>query len=127
MPKKRNNDLLVALGQRLQVTRKSRGWTQERLAEALDLQPVTLSRVETGDRAVSISLLADCARVLGVTLGDLVDIERPEPEAVEDPVVAEGVALLRSLDTAGVDLGVRLLREVARQPGKRRGGRRATR
>ena len=114
MPKKRNTDLLVALGQRLQVTRKARGWTQERLAEALDLQPVTLSRVETGD-------------ILGVTLGDLVDVERPEPEAVEDPVVAEGIALLRSLDTAGVDLGVRLLREVARQPGKRRGGRRAPR
>lgn len=124
MPKKRNTDLLTALGQRLQAMRKARGWTQERLAEALDLQPVTLSRVETGDRAVSISLLADAARVLGVSLGDLVDVERDEPEAVEDPAVAEGVALLRSLDAAGVDLGVRLLREVARQPGKRRGGRR---
>lgn len=122
MPKKRNTDLLAALGARLQALRKARGWTQEQLAEALDLQPVTLSRVETGDRAISISLLADAARVLGVSLGDLVDVDRAEPEATDDPVVSEGVALLKSLDPMGLDLGVRLLREVSREPGKRRGG-----
>lgn len=127
MPKKRDPGLLVALGERLQKIRRERGWTQEQLAEAMNLQPVTLSRLETGDRAVSVSILADAARVLGVKLADILDIDLPMPEVADEPEVAEGTAILRTLAPDRRELAVRLLREVGREPGKRRGGRRSPR
>ena len=58
MPKHRNEKLLVAIGRRFQRIRREAGWTQEQLAEALDVQTVTLSRWERGERALSLSALA---------------------------------------------------------------------
>ena len=69
MPRKRDQELLRDIGQRVAKARTDRGFTQERLAEAVGIEPVTLSRWETGQRAVSVSTLAHIAEVLQVGLG----------------------------------------------------------
>ena len=50
MPRKRDEDLLREVGRRVAQIRRVRGWTQEALAGAVGIEPVTLSRLETGDR-----------------------------------------------------------------------------
>lgn len=113
MPRRRDHDLLKALGARLGEVRRRKQWTQERLAEAIGIQPVSLSRLETGDRALSLSTLAAAADALGVPFGELVDVDRPLPEPVEDP---KGEALHRiwvSLDEHTKDLVLRIVREIA--------------
>ena len=89
MPRRRDKELLQAIGQRVAKARKDRGWTQEALAEAVGIEPVSLSRLETGDRALSLSTLARIAEVVGVGLGDLVDTGRELPDAPHGPDDAE--------------------------------------
>ena len=58
MPRNRDQELLRQIGRRVGQIRADRGLTQEVLAEAVGLEPVTVSRWETGDRALSVSTLA---------------------------------------------------------------------
>ena len=114
MPRNRDETLLRAVGQRVAQARKAQGWTQERLSEAVGIEAISLSRWETGTRALSLSTLALIADVLEVGLGDLVDVERPVPELHRPPGEAELMQLYRSLDEERRDLVIRLVRDVAR-------------
>ena len=113
MPRQRQPDLLRAVGARLQQIRKEHGWTQEALAEAVGIEPVSLSRLETGDRALSLTVLARASTALSVSLGDLLDIARPIPATDLPADEAEAQRLYRGLDVDRRDLALRLLREVA--------------
>jgi len=94
--------------------RKAQGWTQERLSEAVGIEAISLSRWETGTRALSLSTLALIADVLEVSLGDLLDIERPVPETDKLPGEVELLQLFRGLDAERRDLLLRLARDLAK-------------
>lgn len=81
----------------------------------MSVEPVSLSRWETGSRALSISVLAVAADKLEVSLGDLLDVEREIPQPSRDPDEVELLQLYRSLGEERRDLALRLLREVARR------------
>jgi len=117
MPRKRNQDLVHAVGQRVARARRERGWTQERLSEAVDIQAVTLSRLENGDRALSLSTLGRIADALKVSLGDLVDGSRSLPAPKQSPQEAELLRLYGQLTKSRRQLLLRLARELA--PAKR--------
>ena len=63
--------LLVKFGQRVRELRVAAGFTQESLAEASDLHPNYVGRVERGERNVSLLNIAAIARALHVTVSDL--------------------------------------------------------
>ena len=113
MPKKRNPDLLHALGRRVAQARTDRGWTQEQLAEAIGIEPVSLSRLETGDRALSLTTLGAIADALGLGLGHLVGVEADLPKPGLDPKEAELLRGFGKLSAAKRDLVLRLVRELA--------------
>lgn len=112
MPRKRDEDLLREVGRRVAQVRRDRGWTQEALAEAVGIEPVTLSRLETGDRALSLTMLAGMADALGVTLAELVDTGRTVPVPVLAPDEAELVRLFGSLAPSARDVVLRVAREL---------------
>lgn len=114
MARARDRNLITEIGARFQQIRREHGWTQEQLAEALDVQPITLSRWERGERAVSLSLLARAAQVLEVPLGDLLDTERKLPKAPKDPEEKEMVRLYRRMRKDRRELTVRVVREIAK-------------
>ena len=64
-------DLLRNLGARIKEERKSRGLTQELLAEKLQITPRYLSRLEVGQQSPSIETLVKLAKVLEVELHEL--------------------------------------------------------
>jgi transcriptional regulator with XRE-family HTH domain len=66
-------NLAVRLGARIKSLRKSRGLSQERLAEKSDITPKYLSRLEVGQQSPSIETLARLAEALGVELWELCD------------------------------------------------------
>ena len=113
MPKRRDQELLRQVGQRVSQARKERGWTQEQLAEAIGIEPVTLSRWETGDRALSLSTLAAIASALEVPLGDLLDVTRDIPAAEHAPEEGELLRLYRGLSESQQDIILRLARDLA--------------
>lgn len=62
-------------GLRLKELRKSRGLTQEKLAEKLDISPRQLTRIETGDNFPSPETLAKLSYILNIDLSSLFDFE----------------------------------------------------
>lgn len=112
MPRSRNPDLLRAVGRRVAQARTDRGYTQEQLAEAIGIEPVSLSRLETGDRALSLSTLALIADALDLGLGHLLgaDVDLPTPALKPDEL--ELLRAFGDLSAARKDLLLRLAREL---------------
>jgi transcriptional regulator with XRE-family HTH domain len=67
-------DLLLKLGARLKEIRRARGFTQEALAEKVDLTPQYLSRLESGHQSPSVKTVAKLAEALNVELWELFDL-----------------------------------------------------
>lgn len=64
-------DFLTALGRRIQVLRKGKGLSQERLAERLGMDRVSIGYVEQGRRSPRLSTLYAIADALDVRVIDL--------------------------------------------------------
>ena len=77
MARRRDSELQEALGARLRSVRTARGWTQERLADAVGVRTASISRFENGLVGFSLTTLAQVAEVLRVPIAELVDIDRP--------------------------------------------------
>ena len=114
MPRRRDQELLRALGKRVAQARRDRGWTQDALSTAIGIEAVTLSRLETGDRALSLTMLAAIAESLGVALADLVDVARPAPIKEVTPEVAELLRLYGTLPASAREAVMRVVRELAK-------------
>ena len=97
MARKRNDDLALAIGQRVKAMRKAAALTQEQLAEAVDLQPSAISRFENGAIGLSITTLQQVARVLRVPLAQLFEDSRHEAVSPGDPQEAMLLQAWRSL------------------------------
>lgn len=61
----------VAFGGRLRSLRQARGWSQERLAQAVGLDRSYVGGVERGERNVSLENISKFARGLGVKPSEL--------------------------------------------------------
>lgn len=99
------NEFLSLLGERIRALRKEKNIKQEKLAELVDKATEHISFIERGERAPSLELLLDLARVLNVSLPYLLDVKATEqystepipapvpstslPESVKEPVVPE--------------------------------------
>lgn len=64
-------------GERLREYRKEKSLTQQELADRLQVSNKTISRWESGGGYPDVPLLIPLARILGVTVDDLLDGERP--------------------------------------------------
>ncbi len=71
MPRASDPSLLRAFGARIRVLRQARGWTQEQLAEAVELLPPAISRIEGGHLGVTLTSASQFAAALAVPMSDL--------------------------------------------------------
>jgi XRE family aerobic/anaerobic benzoate catabolism transcriptional regulator len=62
---------LIAVGERLRIARKAAGLTQEQLAEASELAPRTIQKIEAGRITVLITTLRRLRRALGCGFQEL--------------------------------------------------------
>ena len=62
----------VEFGRRLRSARREYDFTQEQLAEKLNITPEHMGRLELGRRGVSIDLLIDLSNILHVSLDYLI-------------------------------------------------------
>lgn len=67
----RQDPLLVAIGNAIRTTRKSRKVSQEKLALLAEMDRSYVGRVERGDNNVAVLKLAQIARALEISLSDL--------------------------------------------------------
>jgi len=66
-------DIKVLFGQRLREIREQKGLSQERLAALAGLNRTYISKIERGERTVSIKTVAALAQGLEVEAKDLFD------------------------------------------------------
>lgn len=64
-------DIRKQLGKKIKTVRKSKGYTQEKLAELIGIEPPSLSYIETGKFSPSLETLQKLASVLNVEIWEL--------------------------------------------------------
>ncbi len=102
----------MKIGRKIAELRREKGWTQEKLAEALGVSTPAVSKWETDSSYPDITLLCPLARALDTNVDTLLQFEKAlsEHEAVEK--VNEVVAKARD---AGHETGERLILELIRE------------
>lgn len=61
------------IGENVRTLRVGRDWTQEELADACDLHPTEIGRLERGERDLRLSTIMRVARGLDVPPAELLD------------------------------------------------------
>lgn len=61
----------IAMGIRIRAVREQAGWTQELLAEMIDISPVHLSRIENGRVTPRVDILMRLSEILQVSMDEL--------------------------------------------------------
>lgn len=72
---------LQTLGENIRTARKRRRWGIAEMAGTMMVTRKTLSRLEAGDPAVGLSVLASALHVLGMA-NDLVEVAAPERDEI---------------------------------------------
>ena len=104
-------NLAQRLGARIKEVRRSRGLTQERLAEKAEISARYLSRLEVGDQSPAIETLARLAEVLDVELWELFDSGHT---GTSKALRTSFRKLVREPDDQKLRLAVKVLRAVLR-------------
>lgn len=60
------------IGQRIKEARRSKGWSQERLSEEIDVTTVYISRVERGTTQINLKRLAQIGNALNISVEYLI-------------------------------------------------------
>lgn len=89
---------LKTVGSKIRAVRKSKGLSQERLAELSGLHPTHVSDVENGKSNASISSYHMIAKALGVPMSDILSIQSGKHDRKIEAEVAEVLGLFRQLD-----------------------------
>ena len=84
MVKRSRPSLAKRLGNNIAARRKQLQWTQDSLAERLNIEKVTLARYEGGTTVPSLVTLEDLAMALGTTMGELLADEKQLPSLTSD-------------------------------------------
>ena len=64
----------AVIGRYITVLRTNQRWTQAELGEMLGMKPMTVSRLESGQRPISIDELALIAKTFGLTCAELISV-----------------------------------------------------
>ena len=105
-PAKTDNALLKTIGDRLRKARSAKGFTQEQLAEAVGVQPETISRYERGTIPLSLTQLFEVATALDVGVEALLGLSGKKGRE------ADLLDRFRLLDRRGQELIVDVLRRM---------------
>lgn len=103
-------DILVAVGERIRLIRKSQGLSQEKMAEKTGLSPSYFGFVERGQKQVTLVTLKSIADALGVDIAVL--FEGCTFEGKKSTAEAEMAALTKAARGIGLDQ-LKALRKVA--------------
>jgi transcriptional regulator with XRE-family HTH domain len=103
------------LGQNIAQARKDKGWMQAELAEQLGMEPVSLSRIETGNSLPGIERVVEIANVLEVSVTKLLDgISQNFTDQAE-----EVAACMARLSTGDRNLVVTVVKQLAERLSKK--------
>lgn len=110
-----SRDYRKLIGKQVARIRKEMGLTQAQLAEAIDVAPETISRLERGISIPSLGTLEDISRALDVTLKELFDFEYTTLKTQASPAdkeLAKVINFLRTKRVNEIRLSYQILKDV---------------
>ncbi len=95
-----DKQLYMSIGKTIRKIREQKGITQLQLAELVNMHRSNYSKVEAGERELSVTALAKVAKHFGMTLDELVNFKGkvPTEEKLEDKTTMEQLKLINGLD-----------------------------
>lgn len=107
-------DVCRRFGLHLKASRRRMGYTQEHLADRLDLSANFIAHLERGSRKPSLDTIVALARFLEVPLESFLKLEaEPAMSRKEDPMVRRAYRMIKEASGQRVKLIVSLLEEMA--------------
>jgi len=67
-------EFMLSLGKKIYEARKKKGLTQEKLAEEMDINVSYISKIERGEKGISLETFVDFTRILEVDPAYLIDV-----------------------------------------------------
>ncbi len=88
------------IGKNIKRIREEKGLTQQSIADLIAMHRSNYSRVETGDRDLSIDAIGKIAKYFNMTIDQLVNFEGdiPQEVTIEDKSLVEQVKLIQGLE-----------------------------
>ncbi len=88
------------IGKTIKSIREEKGLTQQQIAELVNMHRSNYSRVEAGDRDLSLDAVNKIARYFGMTIDELVNFDGniPDEVTIEDKSLMEQVKLISELE-----------------------------
>jgi transcriptional regulator with XRE-family HTH domain len=92
---------MVSVGKNIKKIREQKGLMQKEVAFVADMQASNYSKIESGQRDISVEALDKIAQFFGVKVDEIIhfeDAKNPKPVKVEDKTANEKVHLISQLD-----------------------------
>jgi transcriptional regulator with XRE-family HTH domain len=92
---------MASIGKNIKKIREQKGLMQKEVASAADIQASNYSKIESGQRDISVVALAKIAQLFGMTVDGIIhyDVSKnPTPVKVEDNTATEKIQLISQLD-----------------------------
>lgn len=85
------------IGAAIRTARKKNGYTQEKLAELLEVTPTHVKHIESGRRLPSVEILFQAAKRLNFSIDDLLMRDAPPSTSAVDTLMQKGTKKERLL------------------------------
>ncbi len=106
---------------RLRSLRKTLGLSLDELGAQTNLSPSTISRIETGHRAISLDVLVPLARALHVDLDALLNVHSDEDVVIRPtPTSVDGITTWMLSRPTGKTIAVKMRVEPTKRPPEQR-------
>lgn len=91
---------MKSIGKIIKQIREEKGLTQQQLAELINMHRSNYSKVESGERDLSIEAINKVAKYFGMTIDQLVNFDGhiPDEVTVGDKTLIEQVKLIQELE-----------------------------
>ncbi len=88
------------IGDNIRRIREEKGLTQQQIAELISMHRSNYSKVESGQREISVEALNKIAKYFGMTIDQIVNFDGATPQevTVEDKSLLEQVKLIQELE-----------------------------
>ena len=92
---------MASIGSNIKKIRKQKGLLQKEVASTVDMQASSYSKIESGQRDISVEALDKIAQLFRMTVDEIIhygDSKIPTPVKVEDKAATEKIQLISQLD-----------------------------
>jgi len=92
---------MARIGKNIKKIREQKGLMQKEVASTAEIQASNYSKIESGQRDISVEALDKIAQLFGMTIDEIIhyeDSKKLTPVKVEDKTVTEKIQLISQLD-----------------------------